>query len=268
MEKNFQIGFIGCGFMASSIVGILVRSGAVAADKIAVSDFFEQAFEKVREFGVYTTTDNAELVQKSEYVFFAVKPQSFASVAEGLKASAPEKIVSIMAGLSKDAIRAAFPGAKIARCMPNTPCSLGQGVVAADVRDFADEERKYIMRLLSRLGTAVETDESLLDAVTGISGSGPAYVYLFIDALIRAGVKHGLKENTARMLAVGTVRGGAAMMEAHPEKSASELTNAVCSKGGTTIEAVKVFREKGLASLVEQAVDACVGRAKELSGTC
>lgn len=268
MEKNFKIGFIGCGFMASSIVRILVKSGFLDPAAIAVSDANESAFEKVRGLGVYTSVGNREIARRSEYVLFAVKPQSFAAVAAELSDCVPRKVVSIMAGLSKEAIKAALPGASVARCMPNTPCSIGAGVVVADLGDFAAGEREFLFRILGTLGTAVEADESLLNAVTGISGSGPAYVYLFIDALIRAGVKHGLTEEMARTLAVGTVRGGAAMMTANPEKTAGELTAAVCSKGGTTIEAVGVFRKEGLDRVVEDAVDACVKRAKELSEIC
>lgn len=268
MKKKFQLGFIGSGFMASSMVRILVQSGFLAATDVCVSDVNDAAFDKIADLGVFTTTDNAYLVDNSEFVVLAVKPQSFAAVVQTLGGKYPEKVLSIMAGVPSSSISAALGGAKVARCMPNTPCSLGSGVVAVDTSALDKNDREWMIEALSRFGVAVEVEENLLNAVTGISGSGPAYVYLFADALIQAGIKQGLDPETARKLAVGTIKGGAAMMERHADQPISDLVNAVCSKGGTTIEAVGVFRRDGLDGLVEKAVDACVKRAEELSKPC
>jgi len=268
MEKKFKIGFIGSGFMASSMIRILIQSAFLTKTDVCVSDVSESAFEKISDLGVATTTDNVYLVKNCEFVVFAVKPQSFSTVACSLCGNYPQKVISIMAGVSIKTISDALGGAKVARCMPNTPCSIGSGVVAVDASAFSVEDQSFLIGALSTFGTAVQVNEELLNAVTGISGSGPAYVYLFIDALIHAGVKHGLDEQTARKLAVGTVKGGAAMMELHAKTTAEELINAVCSKGGTTIEAVDVFRADGLSDLVDKAVSACVKRAEELSKSC
>ena len=268
MEKKFKIGFVGSGFMASSMIRILIKSAFLTNTDVCVSDVSESAFDKVSNLHVATTTDNCYLVNNSEFVVFAVKPQSFSDVAKSLAGNYPEKVISIMAGVNSKTISNALGGAKVARCMPNTPCSIGNGVVAVDASAFSNEDQTFIIRALSTFGTAVSVQEDLLNAVTGISGSGPAYVYLFIDAIIQAGIKQGLSEETARKLAVGTVKGGASMMEEYVEKTATELINAVCSKGGTTIEAVNVFRADGLNELVDKAVSACVKRAGELSKSC
>ncbi len=268
MEKKFKIGFIGSGFMASSMIRILIQSTFLTKTDVCVSDVSESAFEKISDLDVATTTDNVYLAKNCEFVVFSVKPQSFSTVAASLCGHYPQKVISIMAGIDSKTISKALDGAKVARCMPNTPCSIGCGVVAVDASAFSVEDQSFIVGALSTFGTAVKVNEKLLDAVTGISGSGPAYVYLFIQALIQAGIKHGLDEQTARKLAVGTVKGGAAMMEVHTEKKSEELINAVCSKGGTTIEAVEVFRTDGLNEIVEKAVSACVKRAEELSQSC
>ena len=268
MEKKFKIGFIGSGFMASSMIRILIQSSFLTKTDVCVSDVNESAFAKISDLGVATTTENGYLVNNCEFVVFAVKPQSFSAVATSLNGNYPQKVISIMAGVNSKTISNALGGAKVARCMPNIPCSIGSGVVAVDASAFSLEDQNFIVNALSTFGTAVEVKEDLLDAVTGISGSGPAYVYLFIDALIQAGIKLGLSEETTRKLAVGTVKGGAAMMDVYTEKTAEELTNAVCSKGGTTIEAVNVFRADGLSDLVDKAVSACVKRAGELSKSC
>jgi pyrroline-5-carboxylate reductase len=126
------------------------------------------------------------------------------------------------------------------------------------------DDIEFITNLFTCLGTVVSTEEKKMHAVTSISGSGPAYVFLFLDCLIDAGVKQGLTKDEAKILAIQTVKGSAVMAE-QSDKSIPELVQRVCSKGGTTIEAVKVFEEKGLRTLVEEAVEACANRSKELA---
>jgi pyrroline-5-carboxylate reductase len=174
-----------------------------------------------------------------------------------------------MAGVKKAYIKNALGVGliKVARCMPNLPCSVGSGMMGIDMVDFNRniDDTDFIVNMFDNLGQVLSTTEDKLDAVTGISGSGPAYVFLFIDALIDAGVKQGLTKDEAKLLAVQTVIGGAEMVDAEEEKSLPELIQSVCSKGGTTIEAIKVFEENNFRGIISSAVDACVKRSKELS---
>ena len=267
MKKLFKLGVIGCGFMAQSILKGVVASDFLRAKKVVASDVTDAALDKAAELGIMGTTNNKYLVENSEYVLFAVKPQNFASVCQSLEGVAPEKVISIMAGVKRDKIKAALGrDVKVARCMPNLPCSIGSGVIGVDMTDYNSnqDDIEFISGVLNCLGTVLSVREEKMDAVTSISGSGPAYVFMFIDALIDAGVKQGLTRNEATVLAVQTVMGSAEMVE-HSEVPVTELIKRVCSKGGTTIEAVKVLEERNFRGIVDEAVAAFAKRSKVLS---
>ncbi|MDE6001587.1 MAG: pyrroline-5-carboxylate reductase [Clostridia bacterium] len=269
MKKQFKLGVIGCGFMAQSIMRGVVLSDFLNEKKIIVSDVSEDNLDKVNYLGVRTALDNRLVAENSEYVLFAVKPQNFADAVKSLGGFVPEKVISVMAGVKKNTIKNSFglgAAVKVARCMPNLPCSIGSGAIGIDMLDFnnSTDDTDFISNVFNCLGTILSIDESKMDAVTGISGSGPAYVFMFIDSLIDAGVNQGLSKNQAKILAVQTVLGAAEMVE-RDEESVSELIMRVCSKGGTTIEAVKVLEDNKFRSIISNAVDACVQRAKELS---
>ena len=267
MKKLFKLGVIGCGFMAQSILKGVVASDFLRAKKVVASDVNDEALDSAAELGVMRTTNNKYLVENSEYVLFAVKPQNFESVCQSLEGAVPAKVISIMAGVKRDKIKAALGrDTKVARCMPNLPCSIGSGVIGVDMTDFnsSQDDLEFISGVLNCLGTVLSVREEKMDAVTGISGSGPAYVFMFIDALIDAGVKQGLTRNEATVLAVQTVMGSAEMVE-HSDVPVTDLIKRVCSKGGTTIEAVKVLEERNFRGIVDEAVAACAKRSKELS---
>lgn len=267
MKKLFKLGVIGCGFMAQSILKGVVASDFLRAKKVVASDVNDEALDSAAELGVMGTTNNKYLVENSEYVLFAVKPQNFESVCQSLEGVVPAKVISIMAGVKRDKIKAALGrDTKVARCMPNLPCSIGSGVIGVDMTDFnsSQDDLEFISGVLNCLGTVLSVREEKMDAVTGISGSGPAYVFMFIDALIDAGVKQGLTRNEATVLAVQTVMGSAEMVE-HSDVPVTDLIKRVCSKGGTTIEAVKVLEERNFRGIVDEAVAACAKRSKELS---
>ncbi len=266
MEKKFKLGVVGCGFMASAIIKGIIRSNILKNDEIIVSNKEGLGFDGVSGTGVNTTYSNEELALNSEFVFLAVKPQGLDEVMAQIGSVPVEKIISILAGVKKAKIKETFPYAKVARCMPNTPCSIGCGAVAVDAEDFDEADRQFILRLFSALGTALALSEDKMDAVTGISGSGPAYVYLFIKGLVEAGIRHGLTEEQAKTLAVNTVIGSGKMVLENADKTLDMLIDAVCSKGGTTIEAVKTFRENNFIGIIGEAVDACVSRSIELGG--
>lgn len=268
MKKQFKLGVIGGGFMARAILQGAVGSEFLRPKKIAVADPSQAALDKLEEMGVERTRDNRFVAENCEYLLIAVKPQNFPAVAESLRGIAVEKVVTIMAGVRKQKIAAAMSWAqpKIARAMPNLPCSVGAGMTALDLSDFDDvDDCAFIHALFDNVGNVLDVAEEKLNAVTGISGSGPAYVYMFIDGLIRAGMAQGLTEDEAQTLAINTVAGGAEMVACSEGKPIEELISAVCSKGGTTIQAVESFRRDDLYGAIDRAVAACVRRAEELS---
>ncbi len=265
MKKKFKLGVIGAGFMSTAIVQGVVSAKKIFADEIIVSDCNPDALVRAQKNGVNTTNDNVYLVDNSEYVLFAVKPQSLVEVLEQIKFATCDKFISIMAGVKKSKIKKYFPNAKICRCMPNTPCAIGSGAVGIDVSDYDDQnDVEFIKSLFASLAEVVFVSEEKLNAVTGVSGSSPAYFYLFLKGIIDSGVKNGLTEQEATLLAVNTMIGSGKMVLNNKDKTLDELITAVCSKGGTTIEAVKVYNESGLGDITDKAIDACVKRSAEL----
>lgn len=270
MKKQFKLGIIGCGFMTNAILKCICEAEFIRPRKILVSDNdCEKLNSATDEYGISVTDDNRYVAENSEYLLFAVKPQNFAEVAAELAGINPDKVISIMAGVKKSTIKNALGVGliRVARCMPNLPCSVGCGMMGVDMSDFNKntDDVEFIYNLFSCLGNVLSISEDKLDAVTGISGSGPAYAFIFIDSLIDAGVKQGLTKDEAKLLAMQTVLGSCQLL-AESDKSLAELIKGVCSKGGTTIEAVKVFEEKDFRGIIEEAVAACVKRSKELSG--
>ena len=214
MEKKFTLGIIGAGNMSSAILGGVLRGGLLRADRIAVSDRDPEKLAVMAQNGVYTTADNREVASLSEYLMFAVKPQVAPAVV-----------------------------------MPNTPALVGEGMSVIAFEEGARSQ--FVADIFASIGKVAELDESKFDAVTSLSGSGPAYVYMFIEALIDGGVEGGLDPETAKLLAIQTVRGSAKMV-AVSSRPVGELIDAVCSKGGTTIQAVDSFREDGLEDIVRR----------------
>ena len=265
MKKKFKIGVIGAGYMSTSIMGSAIRSKALKKNQLLISDVNDSQLEKFAKLGVKTTKDNQYLANNCEFVFFAVKPQNLTDLLTDIKNCSCEKFISIMAGVKKSRIKEVFPNGLIARCMPNAPCAVGSGVVGVDWTDFTDNiDVDFIKSIFNCSSEVVAVNEDLLNAVTGIGGSAPAYYYLFAKGLIDAGIKHGLTEEQSKLIAVNTMLGSAKMLLNVTDKSIEELIDSVCSKGGTTIEAIKIFNEQGLSELTDKAVDACVKRSFDL----
>lgn len=268
MKKKFKLGVIGCGFMGSAIIKGVVLSDYLNAKKIIVSDLIEANLDKISELGVYTCNSNKFVAENSEYLLIAVEPKNFRAVANSLGGYKPDKVISVMVGIEKQSIKEylGLQTIKVARCMPNLPCAIGSGAVGIDMSDFDgyNDDSEFIFNVFNNIGMVLSINESKMNAITGISGSGPAYAFMFIDSLIYAGVQQGLTKDEAKMLAVQTVIGAAEMVQ-RDEEPLSELIMRVCSKGGATIEAVKVFEDNHFRGIVSKAVGACVKRAKELS---
>ena len=265
MKKKFKLGVIGAGFMATAIIKGAISTGVLSPKDIIVSDPNQLSLDKIASNGVCVSQSNLDVASNSEFILFAIKPQNFGQVLFSIENCGAEKFISIMAGVKKEKIKNQFTSSKVARCMPNTPCAIGCGAVGLDVSDFCDEsDINFIVKLFSSLAQVVIVDEDKLNAVTGVSGSAPAYFYLFLKGIVEAGVKHGLTEEQAKILATSTMIGAGKMVLSNNDKTIDELISAVCSKGGTTIEAVKIYKDNNISEITQKAVDACVKRAMEL----
>ena len=263
--ERYKIGAIGGGFMARAILEGAISKKFLAPNEVAVSEPSAEKREYFSKLGISVFENNRELASKCEFLLLAVKPQNFITVAEELKQVNLPTVISIMAGKTKRTILASLgKQTKVARVMPNLPCSVGAGMAGIDSSMLSPNEREFVHGLFSSVGKAEEMNEELLDVVTGISGSGPAYVYLFLKSLVNAGVKEGMSESQARAFALQTVKGGVEMAE-HSDQSLDELIAAVSSKGGTTVAALDSFEKDGFSESVSRAVSAAVRRSKELS---
>ncbi|HEY1559041.1 MAG TPA: pyrroline-5-carboxylate reductase [Kofleriaceae bacterium] len=263
-----SIGFVGAGNMAEAMIRGLVRGGHVAADKIAASGpRRERLDELAKQYGIAVTTDNRDLARRCGLVVLAVKPQIADKVLReiGEELHAGTLVVSICAGIDTEAIEAAVaPGVRVIRAMPNTPALVGAGATAIAAGKLASEADLTTARaLFDAVGITVVLEESALDAVTGLSGSGPAYIFLILEALADAGVKVGLSRRTAQRLAAQTVMGSAKLLletDEHPGK----LKDMVTSPGGTAIAGLHTLEQGGLRTTLINAVETATKRAREL----
>ena len=262
------IAMIGGGRMALALAEGFCRTGRTTGDRMTVCDPDAVARERLAAAvpGVRFVPTPAAAAAAARIVFLAVKPQQAAEACGdarlGLRADAT--IVSIVAGLTTDSLGALLGSRRIIRVMPNTPCLVGQGVSAwCATPEVPAADRHEIVRLLTSVGHVHEVDESLMDAVTAVSGSGPAYVFLLAEALIEAGVVVGLPADTARDLVVQTLLGSATLLAAGDE-TPEALRAAVTSPGGTTAAGLAELEAHGLRAAVVDAVRAATERSREL----
>jgi pyrroline-5-carboxylate reductase len=268
-----RIAFIGAGNMAASLIGGL-RAQGVPAERIRASDpSAEQRARLGAEHGIFLCAENAEAVAGADVVVLAVKPQVMKPVCQALAPSLTGNplIVSIAAGIPCASLEqwlgsSSAEKSAIVRCMPNTPALLRQGVsgLFANAR-VSPEQRAQAEQLLSAVGVALWLDEEkLIDAVTAVSGSGPAYFFLLIEAMTAAGEQLGLPRETAAQLTLQTAL-GAARMATESDVDAAELRRRVTSPNGTTEAAIKAFQAGGFETLVQQALNAAAARSAELA---
>lgn len=265
---NRTVGFLGAGNMARALSKALLQATLVPADQIMASDVSDERLETIAErFGIRTTSNNAEVVRFADILVLSVKPQVvdkvLPTIADNLR---PETlIISIVAGVRLRALAARLPGgAKIIRAMPNTPAMVLAGATALSAgKHVAAEDVERAKQLFKTLGRTVVLDESLIDAVTGLSGSGPAYVMLMIEALADGGVKVGLHRETALMLAAQTVFGSAKLLLESGEHP-GRLKDMVTSPGGTAIAGLHTLESGGLRRTLMDAVENATRRAGEL----
>jgi pyrroline-5-carboxylate reductase len=262
------IGFIGAGQMAAALAGGFVRAGLVNPEQIVAHDPSTTAVEHFvgQVPGCRTLASNAEVLDAADVIFLAVKPQTMAAVMEQTRGwgSDGKLLVSIAAGIPLASLTAGFDSERIIRVMPNTPCLVGRGAAGFALGPAATaEDGRLVASLLESVGVAFEVDERLLDAVTGLSGSGPAFVYMVIEALSDGGVRMGLPRAIATQLAAQTVQGAAAMVLASQEHPAV-LKDRVASPAGTTIAGMQALEEHGLRAALIAAVETATERSIQL----
>ncbi len=259
-----RIAFIGMGNMGKALLKGALKT--MTSDRFMFSDKFPSE-EIINEFGVEGTTDNIKCVKEAKYIFLAVKPQFFSEVEEEIKDYVTEGkvIVSIMAGITIDRLKNSFGKAKIIRVMPNTPALVEAGMsgVCFDKSEYSEEEKQTVLGILEACGKVQVVTESLMSAVTCVSGSSPAYVYVFIEALADSAVKYGLPRKAAYEMAAQTVL-GAAKMVLETGMLPAELKDMVCSPGGTTIAGIAALEECGFRNAVIKATDKCYEKAEAL----
>jgi pyrroline-5-carboxylate reductase len=266
--KDKRIGFVGAGNMAGALIKGLLHSGTVGPAQIQASDVREERLaELAKEHNIATTNDNAKLAAWSDIVVLAVKPQVIDKVMMPIaRAIRPHALlVSIVAGVSIESIESRFPpDTRVVRTMPNTAAIALAGATAiAPGTHASDDDLRLARQLFEATGRVVVLDESLLDAVTGLSGSGPAYVMLMIEALADGGVKVGLHRETALLLAAQTVYGSAKLLletGEHPGR----LKDMVTSPGGTAIAGLHTLEAGGLRTTLINAVENATRRSVEL----
>ena len=262
------IGFIGAGQMAKALAQGFLTTGLVPANRIVACDPVAAARESFGQVvvGAVVAATNEQVVAKSDVVFVAVKPQSMSVVFDELagKCGSEKLVVSIAAGVPIAKLTAGLKTERVARVMPNTPALVGQGAAAYSLGTGASAaDGQLVGKLLGAVGQAFLVDEKLLDAVTGLSGSGPAFVYVMIEALADGGVKMGIPREVSLALAAQTVRGAAEMVISTREHPAA-LKDKVASPGGTTIAGLAALEDRGLRAALISAVEAATRRSAEL----
>lgn len=266
-----RIAIIGGGVMGEAILAALLEKGLAKREEIVVTDVAPARLATLHErYQVRTMSENTEAVIGAEVVLLAVKPQSLAEVMGGLKGrlSQGQVMLSIVAGARIETLRRSLGHEAIVRVMPNTPAQIGQGIsVWTATKEVSAEQREVARSLLQALGKEIYVaEEKLLDMATAVSGSGPAYVFLFLEALIDAGVHIGFSRDVAQELALQTILGSALFAQA-TGKHPAELRNMVTSPGGTTAEGLLRLEQGGLRAMVAEAIIAAYEKSQLLGGS-
>ncbi len=266
---NKKIGFVGCGNMGQAMIQGMMNSGTVKENQISATALTDETIDFVaEEYGINITDDNKQLARESDVLFLAVKPYVYQGVIQEIRSEVPENtvIVTVAAGITLQSIHEAFGfNVKVIRSMPNTPSLVGEGMSVLCPNDFVtEEELAEVMEIFQSFGEAEVIEEKLMDAVPAISGSSPAFVYMFIEAMADTAVQQGFPRDKAYKLAAQAVQGAAKMVK-ETGKHPAQLKDEVCTPGGTTIAGVTSLEQSGLRNSVIQAMTACTNKAKELS---
>ena len=274
MSKKYKYGFIGAGNMGSSMISGLLESGLAEKKDITFVTAHEDSAKNTEErFGIERSKDAASLSKESKVIILAVKPAQLSDILPDIRESldAESIVVSVAAGKSISEIDNALLSMevagklKVARAMPNTPAAVGEAMSAVCFNDrFSDEEKEEVLSIFRSFGVAEEVDEGLMDTVTGLSGSSPAFIYMLIEAMADEAVRHGMKRDKAYTFAAQAVKGSAEMV-LKTKKHPGELKDQVTSPGGTTIEGIHALEEKGFRKAIMEGINASIVRSKEMS---
>ncbi len=270
MLSDDTVAVIGAGNIGRALIGGMISSELVTADQVIATRRTQSALDDLSEThpGLHTTTDNVEAVQDASIVLLTIKPQSRAEVVTEIREelSRDVLVVSVLAGITTERLQLAFgQDQPVVRAMPNTPALVDAGATALSPGTYAtDEDLAKARTIFEAVGGVVTIPEKQMDAVTGLSGSGPAYVYMFIEALTDAGVKQGLSRGESARLAAQTVY-GAAKLAIETGKHPAILRDEVTTPGGTAIAAVSSLEEHGLRTMLINAVGTATERSKELN---
>ncbi|WP_188206735.1 pyrroline-5-carboxylate reductase [Alkalibacillus aidingensis] len=258
---NQKIGFIGSGKMAQAIINGMINYGGIQSSQIKASAVTEETIDYVKdEFHIEMTQDNKQVASESDILFLAVKPHIYPNVIDEIRKHIDRNtiIVTIAVGVRMKDIELAFgKEAKIIRSMPNTPSLVGEGMTVFCANEHVEQDEiELIEELFSGYGQVEQVSEKLMDSIPAVSGSSPAYVYMFIEALADGAVKQGIPRDTAYKLSSQAVL-GAAKMVLETGKHPGELKDQVCTPGGTTIKAVDTLEQNHFRGTIIQAMDKC-----------
>lgn len=264
-----KIAFIGAGKMAEALIGGLIARGVFSKEDIVACAPSEATRAHITDtYGVATYPSAKDVIKRARLVVLAVKPIQVPDVfaEEGVAMDGDQTLISIVAGLSINKLKAYVPDSKVVRVMPNHCCMVLEGAMGYTCDPNMDAgEREEVSDILSSVGVAVEVKENYMDAITGIAGSSPAFMYMIIDAMADAGVLNGLSRKDSIRLAAQSML-GAAKMVLDTGKHPDVLKDEVCSPGGTTIEGVRALEDNGLRSAMIAAVDETVAKSRKMSG--
>lgn len=269
--NNFysNIGLIGCGAMGSALAKGMIKKGGVNPSTVYLYDINPDRQNKLAsELKAKATKDYRELVSSCRIIFIAVKPQDTTSLLGIISPNINNEhiIISIAAGITINFMKNCLPAdTKIIRLMPNTPCLIGEGTIIISLGEMVSKKEFFeVENLLKPLGITLRLPEKLMDAATGLSGTGPAYVFLFIETMIDAGVSVGIRRDVASKIVIQNVVGSARMLQAN-SKHPAELRNTVTSPAGTTAAALHIMEDSGFRSCLLKAIIGATKRSEELS---
>lgn len=263
-----KVGFIGCGNMATAMIGGMIKKGIVAREDLIASANSERTKTRIKEeLKIHAAVNNAQVAKEADVIILAVKPIYMEEVIQEITDSVTQEklVVTLAPGKTLEWLDFTFgKPVKLVRTMPNTPALVGEGMTALCPNELVSkDELDTVLTIFQSFGKTEVVTESMIDVVVGVSGSSPAYVFMFIEAMADAAVADGMPRAKAYEFAAQSVLGSAKMV-LETGKHPGELKDMVCSPGGTTIEAVRVLEEKGLRSAVIEAQKACVRKTKGL----
>lgn len=265
--ENIKISFIGGGNIATAIINGILKSEIIKAENINMYDMIEEKKAFFKNLGLTISESECDAAENCDYLFLTIKPQVYDDVLKKIKDSLNKKtiIITVAPGITMNHVKSIIGNdMRIIRTMPNTPALVGEGVTAYVYSNGLNEdEKEFAKNLLNSFSEAYYMEENLLDNIISVSGSSPAYVYMFIDAIAKSGEMQGIDYKTALKMAAKTVIGSAKLLLSSDD-SAEVLIDKVCSKGGTTIEAVNCLKENNFYDIIDNAMKKCTKRAIEM----